>query len=85
MFNTERVMRWRLILKEFGPKLKYIKSENNSVANGLSRLYMIDNQDILNISELYGYYDADLPGSVYPIRYHDISKAQKNDAKLKKN
>ena len=25
-FNTERVMRWRLILEEFGPKLKYIKS-----------------------------------------------------------
>ena len=24
-FNTERVMRWRLILKEFGPELKYIK------------------------------------------------------------
>ena len=24
-FNTERVMRWRLILEEFGPELKYIK------------------------------------------------------------
>ena len=24
-FNIERVMRWRLILKEFGPELKYIK------------------------------------------------------------
>ena len=27
VFNTERVMRWRLILKEFGPELKYIKGE----------------------------------------------------------
>ena len=26
-FNTERVMRWRLILEEFGPELKYIKGE----------------------------------------------------------
>ena len=24
-FNTERVMRWRLILEEFGPESKYIK------------------------------------------------------------
>ena len=44
---------------------------------------MSDNQEIFNISELYGYDDADLPDSAYPICYHDISKAQKNDAKLK--
>ena len=37
-FNTERVMRWRLILEEFGPELKYIKDENNVVADALSRL-----------------------------------------------
>ena len=47
-------MRWRLILEEFGPELKYIKGENNVVANTLSRLEMSDNQEILNISELYG-------------------------------
>ena len=76
-FNTERIMRWRLILKSFGPELKYIKGENNVVADALSRLEMSDNQDILNVSELYGYDDADLPDSAYPIRYHDISKAQK--------
>ena len=28
-------MRWRLILKEFGPELKYIKGENNVVAEAL--------------------------------------------------
>ena len=56
-FNTERVMRWRLILKEFGHKLKYIKGENNVVAEALSSLKMSDNQEILNISELYGYND----------------------------
>ena len=37
-FNTERVMRWRLILEEFGLELKYIKGENNVVAGALSRL-----------------------------------------------
>ena len=75
-------MRWRLILEEFGPELKYIKGENNVVANALSRLEMSDNQEILNISELYGYDDKDLPDSAYPICYHDIAKAQKTDAKL---
>ena len=47
-------MRWRLILEEFGPEHKYIKSENNVVADALSRLEKSPNQEILNISELYG-------------------------------
>ena len=75
-------MRWRLILEEFGPELKYIKGENNVVADSLSHLEMSDNQEILNISDLYGYDDKDLPESAYPIRYHNIAKAQETDAKL---
>ena len=55
--------------------LEYIKGGNNVVADVLSRLEKIPNQEILNISELYGYDDEDLPGSAYPIRYHDIAKA----------
>ena len=43
---------------------------------------MSDKQEILNISELYGYDDKDLPESAYPICYHDIEKAQETDAKL---
>ena len=81
-FNTERIMRWRLILKEFGPELKYIKGENNVVADALYRLEKSDNQEILNISELYVYDEKDLPDSAYPIRYHDIAKAQETDTKL---
>ena len=37
-FNTERVMRWRLIIEEFNPELIYIKGERNIVADALSRL-----------------------------------------------
>ena len=37
-------MRWRLILEDFGPELKYILGENNVVDNALSRLDMSDNQ-----------------------------------------
>ena len=46
---------------------------------------MNDNQEILNISELYFYDENDLPASTYPIRYQDITKSQKNDAKLNQN
>ena len=46
---------------------------------------MSDNQEILNISELYGYNDADLPDISYPIHYHNIAKSQKTDAKLTKS
>ena len=56
-------MLWRLIIKDFGPELKHIKGENNIVTNALSFLEKSDNQDILNISEIYGYDEADLPES----------------------
>ena len=68
-------MRWRLIFEEFGPELKYIKGENKVVANALSRLEMSDNQEIFNISEIYGYNKVDLPDSAYPIRYRNFSNA----------
>ena len=51
--------------------------------DALSLLEMSDNQEILNIYELYDYNDEDIPDSAYPIRYHDIAKAQKTDAKVK--
>ena len=75
-------MRWRLILEEFGSELKYIKGKKNVVANTITRLDMSDNQEILNISELYGYGEDDLPDSAYQIRYQNIYKAQKTDAEL---
>ena len=43
---------------------------------------MSENQDIINISELYGCNEKDLPGIAYPIFYHDISKAHQTDSKL---
>jgi hypothetical protein len=60
-FNTERVMRWRPVLKEFGPDLQHIKGERNVVADALSRLETEDEQEIFNISECFGYDDDDLP------------------------
>ena len=53
----------------FGPELKYTKGENNVVVDALSRLEKIPNQDILNVSELYGYDDEDLPDIAFQIRF----------------
>ena len=40
-FNTERVLRWRMVLEEYGPELIYIKGGDNVVADALSRLDLI--------------------------------------------
>ena len=42
-FNTERVMRWQLVLEEFSPELIYIKGSTNIVVDALSRLDKIEN------------------------------------------
>ena len=78
-------MRWCPILEEFGPDPKNIKGENNAAANTISWLNMSDKQEILNIYELYGYYDYDMPDIAYPISYRDIYKAHNTDAKLQQN
>jgi hypothetical protein len=36
--HSDRVMRWRLFIEEYSPDLRYIKGENNIVADALSRL-----------------------------------------------
>jgi transposase InsO family protein len=81
-FNTERVMRWRLVLEEFGPDLQYIKGERNIVADALSRLEIDDDQEIFNIAECFGFDDDDLPPSSFPLRYKDIAKEQRANAAL---
>ena len=81
-FNTERVMRWRLVLEEYGPELVYIKGESNVVADALSRLEIDDKREIFNLSESFGFDDSDLPATAYPLRYCDIAKTQKSHPPL---
>ena len=51
-FNTECVMRWRILIEEFGPTIEYIKGPKNIVADALSRLNLVsspsNNQDMAN-------------------------------------
>ena len=36
--TSQRVMRWMLLLEEYGPEIKYIKGPKNVVADALSSL-----------------------------------------------
>ena len=65
-------MRWRLILEEYGPELKYIKGEKNIVADALSRLEIDDEVPITNVAECFGYDDDDLPNNAFPLRHAEI-------------
>ena len=61
-FNTERVMRWRLLLEEFGPKLLYIKGGDNIVADALSRMRLSEKdfaKDSLCIFYVLGFESRD--------------------------
>ena len=42
---TNRLLRWRLIIKEYGTDIEYIKGEKNIVTDGLSRIPINGNQD----------------------------------------
>ena len=46
MSQSQRVMRWQLILEEFGPDIKHIKGEDNVVADAISRLPMSEINEI---------------------------------------
>ena len=86
-FNTERVMRWRLLLEEYSPDLRYIKGENNIVADALSRLDLNNNEpyeqmSIERIAELYALNDEDFPAT-YPLSYAEFSHKQRKNKDLK--
>ena len=82
-FNTERVMRWRLIIKEYLPKLLYVKGETNIVADALSRLDLVtsdtsptDMHDMQYLADNFSLEDDDLPDDAYPLQYKFIAKYQ---------
>ena len=53
--QTQRVIRWRNYVEEFGPKLEYIKGEKNVIADTLSRLSRKEDKDV---SPIVGKNDA---------------------------
>ena len=91
-FNTERVMRWRLILEEYGPELHYIKGSKNIVADALSRLEINDHDNIdpnktnnVDLAEHFGLEEDDVPDDAHPINYKTLMTNQQKDNKLIEN
>ena len=86
-FNTERVMRWRLILEEYGPELIYIQGNKNIVADALSRLELVDSPKPLEpemhvFSELFALEDDDAPDVAHPTNIKTIMSFQQKDKEL---
>ena len=92
-------MRWRLVLEEYGPELKYIKGEDNIVADALSRLEL---NDPVSPEEVYTFQggqwttqyssehmaecfaaDDDDAMSAYPLSYSRLHREQQRDDALK--
>ena len=71
-FNTKHVMRWRLLLEEFGPQLNYIKGERNIVADALSRLDLTEKEFS---KEAFAFGRYEFPKH-YPLSYAQIMHEQ---------
>jgi hypothetical protein len=90
-FTTERVMRWRLILEEYGPELVYTQGHTNIVADALSHLEIAAIQPTLPLTfstlqlanaELLGHDATDALADVYPLSYKFLASLQANDKTL---
>ena len=76
-FNTEHVMRWRLLIKEFGPTIEYIKGPKNIIADVLSRLNLVSSpNNVQDMANCYGLYKDDLPSDAFrsPINLSIVNK-----------
>ena len=90
--NSERVLRWRLLLEEYGPELRYIKGESNIVADALSRLDIqtdpvlqepIDPSSTDTMAEAFAVDDDDIPDK-FPLTYSQIYDKQQIDTTLQR-
>jgi hypothetical protein len=77
-FNTKRVMRWRVIIKEFGPKLTYVKGVNNVVADALSRMQMTEKDFGPEV------FAGEKVKQRFPLSYKLLAKMEAKDKKLQK-
>ena len=69
-FNTECIMRWQLLIEEFGPIIECIKGPKNIVADALSRLDLISlPSNVQDIADCYGLNKDDLPSNTFLITY----------------
>ena len=75
-------MRWRLVLEEYSPELIYIKGEDNTVADALSHLTMVQDQPTNWVAQAEYYGQDALPKDTYLLSYKIIKKYQDKDTAL---
>jgi ribonuclease HI len=80
-FTTNRVTRWRLIVEEYGPKIVYLPSKRNIIADALLRLPKLEDtyDESTFLEEIFA---LDEQTNVFPIAFDIISKAQLADKKI---
>ena len=77
MHNSSRVMRWRLLIEEFGPELNYLPGEKNVVADCLSRL---ESDEETESQEHFALDQTEV--NEYPLSYKLLMTHQQKDKKL---
>ena len=89
-FNSHHVIRQRMALERFGVQLKYVRGEDNIVADALSRLNFKENDsskpefydDSYDITTDIDFDDKDLPEIIFPLKFKNIAQAQSRDSTL---
>ena len=85
-YTSERVLRWQLLMEEFGPEIEYVKGKCNSVADAISGLdysgESLHSDTNLYMNELFLQDEDDL--ALFPMSPKVIAEAQENCTVLKK-
>ena len=83
MSQSQRVMRWRLILEEFGPDIRHIKGEDNVVADAISRLPMTEIKRLEDKFLAFENEEPDFPLDLQLVRDRTQKELDEVNSKLK--
>ena len=77
-----------MILAEYDPELVYIKSPDNLVADALSRLELLPDEETpikdMNFLEWLNLEQEELPADSYPLHWALIEREQQSDSRLQR-
>ena len=79
--SSQRVMRWRLLLEEYGPEIVYIKGPRNVVADALSRLPK-QGDIVEDVNTVMPFVQKDK--DIFPIKLEEIQERQEVNRSLRK-
>ena len=82
LMSSDRVMRWRLLLEEYGPNIIYIEGKKNIVADFFSRYEKINTDDPVEYEEIAAVEPTEMEVK-FPMIYENVRKEQQKE--LRKN